>query len=176
MAASKGRTSAATKSVKSEFLLTRTFDAPRELVFKAWTECEHLMRWWGPKGFPMLSCKNDLRPGGVFHYGMRSPDGREMWGKWVYREVVEPERLVFVVSFADEKGNPVRHPLEPNWPMETLSTVTFAEQEGRTTLTIRWVPLSATESERKTFEASHESMQKGWTGTLDQLAGYLAQA
>src|SRR5450432_1874612 len=88
-----------------EFVISRTFDAPRSLVFNAWTDPEHLMKWWGPKGLTMLSSKLDLRPGGVFLYGMRTPDGRDMWGKWVFREIVTPQRLVFVVSFADADGN-----------------------------------------------------------------------
>ncbi len=158
------------------FTITRTFDAPRYLVFKAWTETSHLTRWFGPKGFTTLSAKNDLRPGGVFHYQMRSPDGREMWGKWVYREIAPPERLAFVASFSDEAGNTTRAPFSADWPLEVLSTVTFAEHGGKTTLTMRGVPLNATEAERRTFEAGHGSMQKGWTGTLDQLAEHLARA
>src|SRR4051794_25044239 len=89
-----------------EFVVTRVFDAPRDLVFKAWTEPERLKHWWGPKGFTLFACEIDPRPGGDFHYGMRSPDGRAMWGKWVFREVVPPERLVFLASFSDEQGNP----------------------------------------------------------------------
>jgi uncharacterized protein YndB with AHSA1/START domain len=166
----------ASASSECEFAITGVLDAPRELVFQAWTKPDRLASWWGPKGFTMLSCTLDLRPGGVFHYRMRSPDGRDMWGKWVFREVVAPERLVFVVAFSDERGGVSRHPLAPDWPPEVLSTLTLTEHEGRTTLNMRGVPFNATESERKAFEAGHESMRKGWTGTLDQLATYLAQA
>src|SRR5262249_7142388 len=114
------------------FILTRVLDAPRELVFKAWTEAERLAHWWGPKGFAVRVCRLDLRPGGVFLYSMRSPDGRDMWGKWVFREIVPPERLVFVVSFSDEEGGVTRHPFAPDWPLEVLSTLTLTEQDGRT--------------------------------------------
>jgi uncharacterized protein YndB with AHSA1/START domain len=169
------RNSPGAKPTENEFVITRVFDAPRELVWKAWTESERLAHWWGPKGFAMLSCKNDLRPGGVFHYGMRAPDGGVMWGKFVYREIVAPERLVFIVCFSDEAGGVTRHPWAPDWPLETLSTVTFAEHDGRTRLTMQGVPLNATQSERETFQAGHKSMQQGWTGTLDQLANYLAK-
>jgi uncharacterized protein YndB with AHSA1/START domain len=96
-------------------------------------------------------------------------------GKFVYREIVAPERIVFINSFSDEKGGLTHHPLSPDWPLEMLSTVTFTEHEGRTTFTVKWVPLNATGAERKTFESGHESMQKGWTGTLDQFAEYLAK-
>jgi len=164
------------KPVDREFVITRVFDTPCERVFKAWTESDHLTQWWGPKGFTVLSCKVDLRPGGVMHYCLRGPDGRDMWGKFVYRDIVKPERLVFVNSFSDEKGGVTRHPLAPDWPLEMLSTVTFAEQDGRTKLIVQWVPLNATESERKAFEAGRSSMQQGWTGTLDNLANYLAKA
>jgi uncharacterized protein YndB with AHSA1/START domain len=157
-----------------EFLFTRVFDAPRKLVWKAFSESERLMQWWGPKGYTMLACKVDLRPGGVFHYSMRSPDGRKMWGKWVYREIVPPERLVSVVSFSDADGNLLRHPMSPTWPLELLHTMTLSERDGKTTLTVSGVPTNATEEERKTFRAGRNSMEAGFTGTLDQLAAYLS--
>jgi uncharacterized protein YndB with AHSA1/START domain len=168
--------SAGAASTQSELVVTRVFDAPRDLVFKAWTESERLERWWGPKGFALRVSTFDLRPGGVFHYRLSSPAGRVMWGRFVYREIVAPERLVFVVSFTDEAGNIARHPLSPNWPLEVLTTVTFAEHEGGTALTMRSVPINATESERKTFEDGHESVRRGTAGTLDQLDEYLKQA
>lgn len=158
-----------------EFVLSRTFDAPRDLVFKAWTEADRLANWWGPKGFTMLSCQLDLRPGGTFLYGMRAPDGGEMWGKWVFREVAPPERLTFVASFADDKGNTARAPFSADWPLEVLSTVIFTEEGGKTTLTMRAVPVNATAAERDLFRNMHASMTGGWTGTLDQLAAFFAQ-
>jgi uncharacterized protein YndB with AHSA1/START domain len=98
-------------------------------------------------------------------------------GKFVYREIVAPERLVFIVSFSDEKGGVTRHPWNASWPLETLSTVTFEEQGGKTKVTVQWVPhTSATELERKTFEEGRQGMQQGWTGTMDQFAAYLARA
>ena len=159
-----------------ELVFTRVFDAPRELVWKAHTECEHLVHWWGPKGFTMRSCKLDLRPGGIFHYCLRSPDGRDMWGKFIYREIVAPERLVFIVSFSDEQAAVTRHPMSPAWPLETLSTMTFAKDNGRTKLTVRWAPHNATQEECKTFAAGHDGMRQGWGGTFDQLADYLGKA
>jgi uncharacterized protein YndB with AHSA1/START domain len=157
------------------FVITRTFDAPRDLVFQAWTQCAHLKHWWGPKGFAFETCKIDLRPGGVFHYGMRAPDGALMWGKWTFQEVAVPERLVFVVAFSDAAGGETRHPFAPDWPLETLSTVTFTEHEGKTTLRAEGAPYNATPAERATFAAGHGSMEVGWGGTLDQFAEYLAQ-
>lgn len=159
-----------------EFVITRVYDVPRERLFEIWTESAHLMRWWGPKGFKMLSAEMDLRPGGVFLYGMQMPDGGEMWGKWVFREIVAPERLVFIVAFSDPAGGVTRHPMVPDWPLQTFSTVTFTPADGGTRVEIRWRPHEATERERRTFEEGHGSMQQGWTGTLDKLADYLAQA
>ncbi len=158
------------------FVITRIFDAPRALVWKAWTERECLMQWFGPKGFTMRVATLEFRPGGVFHYCLRSPDGHDMWGKFVYRDIVTPERIVLVNSFSDEKGNLTRHPMSPTWPLEMLSTTTFAEHECRTAITVQWTPLNATEAERKTFDTSHDGMQMGWTGTFEQLAEYLAKA
>ena len=156
------------------FVISRVFDAPRERVWQAWTEVEHLKQWWGPKGFTVTHCNVDLRPGRIMHYCLRMPDGGEMWGRFVYREIVKPEKLVFVNSFSDEKGGVTRHPWSPNWPLETLSTITFTGQEGRTKITVQWILFdTSTELERKTFEEGRESMKQGWTGTMDQFASYL---
>lgn len=158
------------------FIVTRTFDAPRDLVFRVWTEAGHLGEWWGPNGFTMLRCTNDPRPGGVMHYGMQAPDGGGvMWGKWVYREIAAPERLAFVVSFSDEAGGTVRAPFNPEWPLEVLSTFTFEEEGGRTTLTMRGEPINANEAERRAFAGFHDSMTQGWGGTLDRLDAHLAR-
>ena len=88
----------------------------------------------------------DLRVGGTYHYGMKAPDGTPMWGKFVYREIVPPERLVFINSFSDEKGGTTRHPGHTSWPLEMHSTFTFEELPGgKTKFTVRWVPHNATE-------------------------------
>jgi len=159
-----------------EFVITRVLDAPRDLVWKAWTEPDRLMQWWSPKGFTTESCKVDLRVGGTFHYALRMPDGQDMWGKFVYREIVKPERLVYIVHFSDAKGGVTRHPMAPTWPLKTLSTTTFEARGKETLLTVRAVPFEATDEERRTFEKGRESMKMGWGGTIDQLEAYLAQA
>ena len=155
------------------FEIERVFDAPRERVWQAWTQPEHLKHWWGPKGFKVHTCKVSLRPGGTFLYGMKAPDGAEVWGKFVYREVSAPERLVFIVSFSDASGGVTRHPSSPGWPLQILSTVEFSEISGKTKVTVRWTPHEATESERKTFDEGREGMKQGWGGTLDQFSAYL---
>jgi uncharacterized protein YndB with AHSA1/START domain len=162
-------------STNPPFSISRDFDAPRDLVFRAWTEADRLAAWFGPVGFTTFSSRLDLRPGGQFHYGMRAPNGSEMWGKWVFREVKPPERLVFVASFSDEGAATTRAPFAGDWPLEVLSTVTFAEKGGRTTLTMTAEPVNATDAERKRFADGFESMTKGWGGTLDALAAYLAR-
>ncbi len=166
-----------TRTEGTEFSISRVFDAPRDLVWKAVTEPERLMHWWGPKGFAMLLCEVDLRPGGTFRYSMRSPDGKVMWKKKVYREIVPPESLNTVVSFTDEDGNPIRHPMSPTWPVEVLNKMTLSEHDGKTTMTISGAPINATE-ERSTrpSTAGRGSMKQGFTGTLDQLEAYLAKA
>ncbi|MEH7307893.1 SRPBCC family protein [Neobacillus drentensis] len=161
---------------KSELVITRTFNAPRELVFKVWTEPEHLKHWWGPKGFALDINKFELRPDGIFHYRMRSEDGHEMWGKFIYREIISPEKLVFINSFSDEEGNTVRAPFSPIWPLEILNTLTLSENEGKTTITLRGGPINASEEERKRFVEEFESMKQGFGGTFDQLHDYLAMA
>jgi len=155
------------------FEISRVFDATRDKVWQAWTEPARLKQWWGPRGFKVHTCKVDLRPGGTFLYGMKAPDGSDMWGKFVYREIDVPKKLVFVVSFSDPQGGITRHPGRENWPAYILSTVTFEEQGGKTRVTVQWTPQDASEIERKTFDEGRSSMQQGWGGTLDQLTTYL---
>ncbi len=102
-----------TASADRELVITRVFDAPRDLIWKAWAEAERLMHWWGPKGSTIRVGTFDFRPGGVFHYCMQSPEGFETWGKFVYREIVAPERIVFINSFSDAEGNLIRAPFSP---------------------------------------------------------------
>ena len=157
------------------FVISRTFDAPRDRVWKAWTDREQLMQWFGPKGFKMTTANLDFRPGGTFHYCLQTPDGKEMWGKFVYRVIEAPKRIVLVNSFSDEKGGLTRHPMSATWPLEMLSTTTLVEEGGKTKLTIEWSPLNPTDEERQTFESAHAGMQQGWTGTFEQLADYLSK-
>jgi uncharacterized protein YndB with AHSA1/START domain len=171
MAAGRSESAA---GAETGFVISRTFDAPRDLVFRVWTEAEHLKRWFSPKGFTVIHANMDLRPGGVYHYGLRMPDGKEMWGKWVFREILAPERLVVVQSFSDPAGGLTRHPFAPNWPIEMLATKTFAEQGDKTIFTLRWSPYNATDIELKTFMAGIPGMNQGWGGTLEQLDAYLA--
>ena len=157
------------------FILTRTFNAPRDLVFRAWTDPEYLKHWWGPKGVTVTLCNMDLRPGGRFHYCMHTQDGVEIWGRWIFREITPPERLVFVSSFSNLEGGISRHPMSPTWPAELLSTITFATDGAQTTVTIHWIPLNPSEVERQTFDAAHDSMRMGWGGSFDGLEAYLAK-
>ncbi|MBS1911347.1 MAG: SRPBCC domain-containing protein [Bacteroidetes bacterium] len=163
------------ESPNESITLSRIFSAPRELVFKAWTEPERLAEWWGPKGFTMEVAWMDLRPGGVFHYRMRSSNGMEMWGKFVYREVTPPERLVFVNSISDEEANAVRNPYAPDWPLEIQSTLTLEERDGQTMLTMTGIPINATKLEREAFVAGSQNVQAGFRATWDQLDEYLAR-
>ena len=154
-----------------ELVITRIFAAPRELVWKAFTECERLMRWWGPKGFTLPVCKIDLRVGGVFHYCMRSPEGQDYWNTGVYREIVEPERIVYTDSFSDAAGNVVpasHYGMSGDWSLELLVTVTFEEHEGKTKLTLRHIGIPAGEDSDLT--------EAGWNETFDKLAEDLAKA
>ncbi len=158
-----------------EIATSRVFDAPRGLVWKAWTEPGRLAGWWGPKGFAWAGGMMDLRPGGIFHYGLRTPDGKATtWGRFVYREVVEPSRLVFVVSFSDVNGGVARHPAAADWPLEVLNVLTLEESGGKTALVLEGRPLHASEAERRAFEGGIGSMQQGFKETLDQLTAYLA--
>ena len=158
------------------FEMSRTFDCPRELMFRLWTEPEHLARWFSPKGVEPAKGSMDFRPGGSYHYGMKTPDGKIMWGKWTFREIVRPEKVVLVSQFSDEKGGLTRHPMAPDWPRYMLSTFLFTEAKGKTTVTISWAPLDASDTELKVFEAARESMKGGWGGTFAQLEEFVPTA
>ena len=160
----------------TEFVITRDFDAPRDLVWKAWTEQERLAKWWGPKGYGITVVKLDFQPGGIFHYRMDTPSGDPMWGRFVYGELTPPQRLEFVDSFADEDANIARAPFSELYPLKISNILTLTEQDGKTTLDLRGNPLDATEEEREFFRSMHASMQQGFGGTFEQLADYLAQA
>lgn len=155
-----------------EFTLSREFNAPREAVWKAWTEGEQLAKWWGPKEMQLEVLKSDIRVGGCFHYAMKAP-GNTMFGLAVYRELSAPSRLVWVNSFADEKGKVARAFFSKEFPLEVLTTVTLAEKAGKTLLNLRAAPISATPEERAFFEGMFKSMEHGYGGTLDQLANHL---
>ncbi len=158
-----------TVSTDREIVLTRVLDAPRAQVWEAWTKPPRVMRWWGPTGFTTPACRIDLRPGGIYHICMRSPEGQEFWSKGTYCEVVEPQRIVCTDSFADAEGNvvePSHYGMSATWPREALITVTFAEHAGATTLTVRHAVGTATESEA-------EMCRGGWEEMLDRLPGEL---
>ena len=156
-----------------EFIISRTFDAPRDLMWKVWTDEQRRAKWFGPKGVRIFHSKNDLRPGGMYLYGMRSPDGVEFWGRWIYLDIQKPERLMFIISFSDANGGLRQHPMSPEWPLEWLSIVTFSEARGKTTVTVKWTVMNATESQRNCFAAGHASMNQGWGGTFEQLTDYI---
>ncbi len=157
----------------TDLVISRTFDAPCAKVWKAFTKVEHLAKWWGPKGFTMVKTTLDLKPGGAFHYGMRSPDGTEMWGKFVYREIEPQDRIVFVNMFSDAEGGITKNPWIPEWPLQVLNEATFTEENGKTTITLRGGPIDATEEQMKLFVSQRANMQQGFTGTWEQLDDYL---
>ncbi|MFC4779115.1 SRPBCC domain-containing protein [Paenibacillus sp. GCM10023252] len=155
--------------------ITRVIDAPRELVYEAFTAPEHLLQWWGPEGWEMRVSTFEFRPSGVFHYSQQSPDGHLMWVKFVYHELNAPEKIVYTSAFCDGDGQVVRAPFDPNWPLATRTTFTFTEQAGQTLLTMTAEPVEPTEQEAATFAASGKMMEEGFGGTFQRLASYLSE-
>ncbi len=140
---------------KRELVLTRVFDAPRELVYRAWTDPKHLSQWWGPRGFTTKIHEMDVRPGGVWSYAMRGPNGIDYPFEGVYVEVVEPERLVFdgwIHASAEQR---------------VWTEVGFAEREGKTEVTVRQVYGFESDATR--------GAPVGWNQQMDRLAEFLAQ-
>ena len=161
------------------FEIARVVAAPRDLVWRVWTQREHLLQWFGPKGMPMTQATLQLRPGGLFHYALRTPDGGVLWARWVFHEITPPERLVFALSFSDEHGGITPPPFPQDWPREMLTVVTLvphAGVDGGTLVTVRSQAIHATPAQRQTFRDNHGSMQQGWSGTFAQLVEHVAQA
>jgi uncharacterized protein YndB with AHSA1/START domain len=145
-----------------EITITRVFDSPRELVWKAWTDPMHLAQWWGPKMFSNSVCEADARVGGAWHIVMRAPDGREYPCGGVYREVVEPERLVFTNIATDSDGKSV---------LDGLTTVIFDDLGGKTRLTLRTRATAVVD-----YAAEYlKGMETGWTQSLERLAEHLGR-
>ena len=137
--------------------ITRVFDAPRELLFKTWTDPRHAMNWWGPTDYPVTHVEMDVRPGGAWRNCLTSTEtGKELWQGGVYREVVPPARLVFTFAWDDDGG---RGP-------ETLVTVTFADEGGKTRMTFRQEPFQSVEN--------RDGHRGGWTSSFDRLDAFLA--
>ncbi|MDD1774176.1 MAG: SRPBCC domain-containing protein [Methanobacterium sp.] len=148
--------------------ITRTFDAPLEKVWKAFTDPETVKKWWGPKDFTAPVVKIDFRVGGSSLYCMRSPEGGDIWSTGVYKEIVPMERIVSTDSFADEEGNVVpasQYGMDGDWPLELIVSVTFHEENGKTRFTLQ-----------HTSFPDHENMsmaEAGWNESLDKLANFL---
>jgi uncharacterized protein YndB with AHSA1/START domain len=147
----------AREAADRELVVTRVFDAPRDIVFGAWTDSKQAAQWWGPQGFTTISCEMDVRPGGVYRACMRSPEGTRHCRRGIYREVVAPERLVFTYAWEDANGNPGH---------ETIVTVTFDNVGGKTGLTLH----------QAVFEtvSARDAHHGGWSSCLERFAGYLA--
>jgi uncharacterized protein YndB with AHSA1/START domain len=143
-----------------ELTMTRVFDAPRALVYKAWTDPKHMSRWFGPKVFTTPVCELDVRPGGAWKIVMRGPDGSEFPGGGVYREIIPRERLAFTNNALDKSGNVL---------LEGFTTVTFEDENGGTKLTMH----TRATALAQVAEAMLQGMEQGWAQTLDKLGDEL---
>lgn len=160
---------------ETQFVITRIFKASPERLWAAWTNPELMVQWLGPKGTTGIAKSADVRPGGHLHWRMDGADGSIMWGRAVYREVIEPSRLVYVQSFSDESGAIARAPFfDGRWPMEMLTIVTFEEETDGTRVTLTWAPINEEADERANFVSNIPSMHGGWGNSFDQLAELVA--
>ncbi|MGC3965114.1 MAG: SRPBCC domain-containing protein [Rhodocyclaceae bacterium] len=158
-----------------DFVVSRHFDAPRDMVWQAWSIAERLAQWWGPKGFSMRHARAEFRPGGMFHYGMATPNGQMMWGRFIYGEIEAPCSLEYTASFSDEQGGITRHPGIAVWPMEVFTRLTFNDERNGTIVTLRGKAVRCNATERAAFRSSYESMSQAFNATWNQLAAYLAK-
>lgn len=169
-------TGATTPNATGVFEISRAFKAPRDLVWKAYGEADRLQRWWGPKGCDLRVATLEFRRGGFFHYEMAFGDGHAMWGRFIYRDMVAPERIEFITSFANPDCGLIRAPFSDLFPLETMNSVTMTESGGETLVSIASTPHGATAEERAFFNGMFSSMNQGYSGTFDQLEAHLAAA
>jgi uncharacterized protein YndB with AHSA1/START domain len=154
-----------------QITISRVVNAPRELVWRAWTDPKWIRQWWGPKGFTSPAFDIDLQAGGEYIGAMRDPDGQDYWSRGFYLEIVEPERLVMSDSFADPQGNPVPasyYGMSSEWPLEMLVTLKLEDEGGKTKLTIAHSGLTGVSEE------DLNNMRQGWNESLDKLDELLA--
>lgn len=159
---------------RNNLIVKRVFDAPSELVFRAWTEPEILARWWGAKGYTTTFCSIDLRPGGIFIYEFLDPKGREIRFKGSYREVEPTRKLVFTNGVVDKNDVSAPHPDLPAWPRETVITVTFEEREGKTEVFLVHSVEEGTPPEFEAFGIGREGARRFWKEEFDRLENDLA--
>lgn len=162
-------------SPTDRFVINRSFDAPRETVFKMWSDPKHLCQWLAPVGSTMKFLKADIQTGGTSFYCMTTESGVQMYGKIHYSEIHAPDRLVYTQVFCDENEKISRHPFAPTWPETMFTTIVFSEEGAdRTRVTVTWeVYGNATDVERQTFHQAKGGMTQGWTGSFDKLEEYL---
>jgi uncharacterized protein YndB with AHSA1/START domain len=155
------------------YVLERTFDAPRELVWKAWTDPKLLPRWYGPNAETIVH-RLDLKPGGLWLVEMKW-GGKSNYQRVEYHEVTPPERLVWLHSNSDADWNVTSSPMMPDWPRVLRTTVTFEEAGGRTSLRLTWVPHEANQAEVTCFAGAIERVGKGWDAGMELLAKLLTE-
>jgi uncharacterized protein YndB with AHSA1/START domain len=165
-------------TTREPFRISHVVNAPIKKVWQAWTIQSQLEKWWGPVGLEMHVAKADVRTGGKFHYQMASHPAAsekfEVWGAFDYLEVEEEQRIVFVNYFSNEAGEKARHYMNPEWPLEVKSTLTFVEDGDKTLLHLEGGPINAAPNEEAVYYENLESMRIGFSGTFSQLDDFLA--
>ena len=155
------------------YVLERVFDAPRGLVWKAWTDPELLPRWYGPKVETIIH-RLDVKPGGLWLGEMKWGD-KSNYQRVEYTEVSPPERLVWLHSVSDADWNIISNPMMEDWPRVLLTAVTFEQDGAQTKMRLTWVPHEASDSEIVCFAAALRGMDKGWGVGMELLAELLAE-
>jgi uncharacterized protein YndB with AHSA1/START domain len=162
-------------SGKEKFVINRTFDTPLKTMFEMWTNPKHFSKWLAPTGFHMEFIRSDIKAGGSTFYFMSNDSGMKMFGRAEYKEIKNPDRIVYTQQFCDSNEKISRHPMAPTWPETMLTTVTLSEEgPEQTRVTIEWEPYgNYTAEELDTFIKAKAGMTMGWTGSFDKLEEYL---
>jgi uncharacterized protein YndB with AHSA1/START domain len=155
------------------FQISHEFNAGREFLYTVWTNYKHVKNWMAAPGCSIRFTRCDIRPGRTAHYCLTGSDGKEIWGKVIYRQMIKPKYVEYVQYFSNEAEGIVRHPLISTWPMEILTTINFSEREFKTNVSVNWTPINARPEDIATFNGAHQQMEQGWNGTFLQIDTYL---
>ncbi|RYG18118.1 MAG: SRPBCC domain-containing protein [Chitinophagaceae bacterium] len=152
--------------------IVRQFNAPKQVIFDAFSTAEAMSAWWGPAGMEVKVKTFDFTPGGTFHYSMEA-NGQTMWGLFKYETITPPSLITFISSFSDEQANICTSPFPMDFPLEIFNEIILTEDNGITTLTLQGHPIHASDAQTATYHSIKQNMHEGFGATFDQLEKYL---
>ncbi len=152
-----------------ELAIEKTFNAPKEILFKAWGNYDLLQKWWQPPEMTLSILNLEFKPGGKFHYLLESQDGFRIYGLWIFQEIMPPDKLVFSNAYANENGSIIQAPFSNSWPKRIINELNFRQLNGQTLMDFKARPFQFTSLESATFAENVENIRHGLNTTFERL-------